>query len=176
MEMSVEFGLLDAQKAAALLPLLVRVTKMNKKRHKNFTLLLGSILAASLLVNITQILIHDPKSFIEMFKNFKGVGMPWIPYISLVVIFLSALGAVGLMKYRQWGFYSMYLSYLAGALVAWFPFFPGFMLQFATGRYNSVIMLILIFAILIVLIYLHWSGKRGLYFKRSAEDMKEGKP
>ena len=144
---------------------------MDKRRHRNFTVLFGSIFAASLLANIAQILIYDPKGFIEMFDKFKEVGMSWIPYISLTVVFLSALGAVGLIGYKQWGFYSIYLSYLGGALVAWFPFFPDFVLQSTRGTYGTVITLVLLSAVLIFLIYLHLSGRKGLYFKKPAGNM-----
>jgi hypothetical protein len=143
---------------------------MNYKKHKNFTVLLGSIHMASLLFNLSQIFLYNQRNFIEMFRYTKEVGLPWIPYISLGVIFLSALGAVGLMKYRQWGFYGIYFSYLAGASVAWFPFFPGFIFGFifpsTSGIYGSIIMLIVILAVLGFLIYLHVTAKKGLYFKK----------
>jgi hypothetical protein len=149
---------------------------MNKRRHKTFTLLFGGFFAISLLVNIAQIVLHDPKSFFEMFNTFKAVGLLWIPYLSLAAILLSGLGAMGLMKYRQWGFYSIYLSYLAGVLIVWFPFFPGFMFQFGTGLYTNAIMLIALFAVLIVLIYLHVSGRKGYYFWKSVQNVREAKP
>ena len=121
---------------------------MNYKKHKNVTIFLGGFLLASLLLNLIQVLLHNPKRFSNMFRYTEEVGMPWIPYISLAVIFLSALGAFGLLKYRQWGFYSIYLSHLAGASVAWFPFFPGFIFPSASGIYGSIIILIVISAIL----------------------------
>jgi hypothetical protein len=141
---------------------------MNYKKHKNVTILLGGFLLASLLLNLIQIFLFNPKSFSNMFRLPEEMGMPWISYISLAVIFFSALGAIGLMKYRQWGFYAIYLTYLAGASVAYFPFFPGFIFQFAPGIYRGIITLILIFAILAFLIYLHVAAKKRLYFKKVA--------
>ena len=139
---------------------------MNYRKHKNITVLFGGIFLASLLLNLIQVLLRNPRHFIRMFRFTEEFGMSWIPYISLVVIFLSALGAVGLMKYRQWGFYGIYLSYLTGASVVWFPFFPGFIFPSASGIYGSIIMLIVISAILGFLIYLHVMAKKGLYFKK----------
>jgi hypothetical protein len=104
----------------------------------------------------------------DMFRYTKEVGMPWIPYISLAAIVLSAVGAAGLIKYRRWGFYGIYLSYLAGASVAWFPFSPGFIFQFTSGIYASIMMLILISGILGLSIYLHLSGKTHGYFGKAA--------
>ena len=140
---------------------------MNNKRHKTITILLGASLLASLFVNLSQIMIHNPKNFTDMFKLTSEMGLPWIPYISITTIFLSALGAVGLMKYRQWGFYGVYLAYLAAVSVAWFPFFPSFIFQFTSGIYKGVITLIVLFGLLGSLIYLHFSGKKRLYFKKS---------
>jgi hypothetical protein len=142
---------------------------MNYKKHKNITILLGGFLLVSLLSNLIQIFLYNPKSFSNMFRLPKEMGMPWISYISLAVIFLSAFGAIGLMKYRQWGFYVIYFTYLAGASVAYFPFFPVFISQFAPGTYGGIITLILIFAILGFLIYLHLVAKKGLYFKKAAQ-------
>jgi hypothetical protein len=140
---------------------------MNNKRYKNVTVLLGAFFLASLLVNLIQILMHNPKNLIDMFKFTNEVGLPWIAYISIMTIFLSALGAVGLMKYRQWGFYGIYLAYLAAISIAWFPFFPGFIFQFTSGVYKSIITLIVLFTLLALLIYLHQAGKKRLYFKKS---------
>ena len=140
---------------------------MNNKKHKNITVSLGAMLLATLLVNDIQILIRNPKYFTDIFKSMKEVGLPWIPYISTTAIVLSAVGAVGLMKHKQWGFYGMYLAYLAALSIAWFPFFPGFLIQFTTGVVNSIITLIVLCALLGFLIYLHVSGKKRLYFKKS---------
>jgi hypothetical protein len=139
---------------------------MNYKKHKAVTILLGKFLLGSLLLNLIQVLLRNPKSSSNMFKYTEEVGMPWIPYMSLAVIFLSALGAFGLMKYRQWGLYTIYLGYLAGASVAWFPFFPGFIFPSSWAIYGSIIMLIVILEILGFLIYLHVTAKKGLYFKK----------
>ena len=140
---------------------------MNYKKHKNVTVLLGAILLASLFLNLIRILLHNPRTISDMFRLTKEVGMPWIPYIHLAVIFPSAVGAAGLIEYRRWGFYAMYLSYLAGASVASFPFFPGFIFQFASGIYTSIMALILLTGILGLLIYLHLSGKKHGYFCES---------
>jgi hypothetical protein len=141
---------------------------MNYKKHKKVTVLLGVILLACLLLNLIQISLRNPRSFINMFRYTKEFRMPWIAYISLSVIFFSAFGAAGLIKYRRWGFYGIYLSYLAGASVVWFPFSPLFIFQFTSGIYVGITELILIFAILGLLIYLHLSGKRHGYFGQSA--------
>lgn len=140
---------------------------MNHKKHKIVTVLLGSILLASLSLNIVKIL-FNPRNFIDMFRYTKEVGMPWIPYISLASIFLSAIGAIGLIKYRRWGFYGMYISYLAGASVAWFPFLPGFMFQFISGIHVGIMTLILLLGFLGLLFYLHLSGKRYGCFNKLA--------
>ena len=141
---------------------------MNYKKHKKVTVLLGGMLLACLLLNLIQILLRNPRSFINMFRYTKEFGMPWIPYISLAIIFLSAVGAASLIKYRRWGFYGIYLSYLAGASVVWFPFSPLFIFQFTSGIYIGIMELILISAILGLLIYLHLSGKKHGYFGQSA--------
>jgi hypothetical protein len=143
--------------------------KMDYRRQKTVAVVIGGVFLASLLVNLIQILIRNPRNFIDMFKLTKEVGLPWIPYISIAVILLSVLGGIGLMKYRQWGFYGIYLSCLAGAVVAWFPFFPGFLLQFTSGIFKSVLTLLAVAGILAVLIYLHVSGKKQDYFRKPAE-------
>ncbi len=147
---------------------------MTHKKHKNVTVLLGAIFLVSLSLNIVQILLHNPRYFIDMFRCTKDVGIPWIAYISLASIFLSAIGAAGLAKYRRWGFYGMYISYLAGASVAWFPFFPRFIfpsfifpdliVQPISGTYVSIMSLILLLGFLGLLVHLHLSGKKYGYF------------
>jgi hypothetical protein len=141
---------------------------MDYKKHKKVTVLFGGILLASLLLNLIQILLRNPSSFINMFRYTREFGMPWIAYISVSTIFLSAVGAAGLIKYKRWGFYGIYLSYVAGASVVWFPFSPLIIFQFASGLCVGIMELILIFAILGLLIYLHLSGKKHGYFGQSA--------
>jgi hypothetical protein len=139
---------------------------MNNKRHKNITVLLGVILLASLFVNIIQMVIHKQKSLIYMFSFTTDMGLPWLPFIFIAISALSALGAIGLMKYKTWGFYGIYLASLGALSIAWFPFLPSFMLQSITlGIFKSIILLIMLCALLGLLIYLHATGKRRLYFK-----------
>jgi hypothetical protein len=126
------------------------------------------MLIASLLVNLSQIFLHNPRQFADAFRISMEMSMPEIPYVSILTILSSLFGAVGLIKYRRWGFYGTYFSYLCGTLVVWFPFFPTFLFQFTSGLYRGVITVIAIYAVLGVLIYLHLSGKKQNYFKREA--------
>ena len=142
---------------------------MTNKRHKCVTVWFGAILLFSLFANLIQILIHNPRNFIDMFTLTKEAGLPFIPYISILVIFLSLIGAAGLIKYRQWGFYGIYLGCLVSTVVVCFPFVPSFILQFTSGILKSILMFIAVVGVLAALIYLHITGKRQGYFRNSIE-------
>jgi hypothetical protein len=142
--------------------------KMDYRRQKTVAVAIGGVFLASLLVNLIRIFWNNPRHFIATFTISGEVGLPWIPYISILVILCSILGAAGLLKYKRWGFYAIYLTYLLGTLVVWFPFFPTFLFQFTSGMYWSVITLTVVYGVLVVLIYLHVSGKKRGCFGKSA--------
>ena len=141
---------------------------MGYRRQKTVAVVIAAVFLTSLLINLIRIFWNNPRHFIATFTISREVGLPWIPYISILVIFCSLLGAIGLLKYRQWGFYAIYLTYLMSTLVVWFPFFPTFLFEFTSGMYWGVITLIVVYAVLGVLIYLHLSGKKRGYFGKSA--------
>jgi hypothetical protein len=128
---------------------------------------LGGILLASLFLNLVQGFLDKPKQIIDVFRIAKEMALPWIPYISFAVILLSSAGTAGLLRYRVWGFYCLYLSYVTGTSVVYFPFSPAFIFQFSAGLIAGVLGLILLFGILVLLIYLHHSGKKQDFFAES---------